>query len=100
MRGALSPASKRTHVLDSAVSVVDSFAQCFVAQDSLDSSGSVMLEEFGWCTDVLVDSRQLCGAKDIPCEWYVHLEMDGRTVVTEHRAAPLVRMCAVLPRAR
>ena len=45
MRDALSPASKRTHVLDSAVSVVDSFAQCFLAQDSLDSGGSVMPEE-------------------------------------------------------
>ena len=45
MREALSPASKRTHVLDSAVSVVDSFGQCFVAQESLDSGGSVMLEE-------------------------------------------------------
>ena len=45
MRKALSPASKRTHVLNSAVSVADSFAQCFVAQDSLDLGGSVMLEE-------------------------------------------------------
>ena len=45
MRKALSPASKRTHVLNSAVSVADSFAQCFVAPDSLDSGGSVMLEE-------------------------------------------------------
>ena len=45
MRKALSPASKRTHLLNSAVSEADSFAQCFVAQDSLDSGGSVMLEE-------------------------------------------------------
>ena len=32
-------------MLNSAVSVIDSFAQCVVAQDSLDSGGPVMLEE-------------------------------------------------------
>ena len=78
MRDAVSPASNRTYALDSAVSVVDSFAQCFVAQDSLDSGGSVM--PVGWCTDVPIDSRQLCGVRDMICGWCVHLEMYGRTV--------------------
>ena len=45
MRGALSPASQRTHVLVNAVCVVNSLAPCFVTQDSLDSGGSVLLEE-------------------------------------------------------
>ena len=80
MREALSPASKRTHVLDSAVSVVDSFAQCFVAQESLDSGRVSDARGAGWCTDMLIESRQLCGAKDITCKWYVHLEIYGRTV--------------------
>ena len=45
MRGALSPASQRTHVLENAVCVVNSLAPCFVSQDSLDSGGSALLEE-------------------------------------------------------
>ena len=45
VRGALSPASQRTLVLDNAVCVVNSFAPCLVSQDSLDSGGSVLPEE-------------------------------------------------------